>query len=127
MAKSLALDTSCQAEYADGYVHDETDLNDRSPYEVGRNVFYDILNRLPERDHGKMVRFTVFYEDVRYDIDWRGLPDNARPIRFRHGYHHWHPDGSEEQGWSGVDFGYQYTDQDGQNVKEVQKLGTKLE
>jgi hypothetical protein len=118
----LPLDTSVQAEYEDGFVIDETSQGDTSLFVTGHNTFYDILNKLPEAEHGQMVRFSVFWKNHRYDIDWRGLSENARPIRFRHGYHHWHPDGSEEHGWSGIDFGYQYTDKGGRNVQEVHKL-----
>lgn len=123
MARQLPLDTSIEAQYADGYVHSETELQDVSPYDADHNVFYDILNRLPEDEHGRMVRFSVYYKNARYDIDWRGLPDNARPIRFRHGFHQWRPDGTEITGWSGVDFGYQFTDPaTDRNVQEVQEL-----
>lgn len=117
----LPLDTSVQAEYEDGFILDETQNKDVSLFDGTHNTFYDILNKLPEAEHGKMVRFSVFWKDKRYDVNWKDLPDNARPIRFRHGYHHWHPDGTEETGWSGVDFGYQAT-VDGKNVQEVQEL-----
>ena len=141
----LPLDTSCQAEYADGYIHDETTLNDVSPYgpyyeevqefddngvstgniitqEVKKNIFSDILEKRPEAQHGKLVRFSIFYKDSRYDIDWRGLPENARPIRFRHGFATISQTGEQERGWSGIDFGYQYNDVDGKNHQEVQEL-----
>lgn len=121
MSQQLPLDTSVRAEYADGFILDETERNDVSAYDGKHNTFYDILNKLPEAEHGKMVRFSVFWKNHRYDVDWGDLPDNARPIRFRHGFHHWFPDGTEETGWSGVDFGYQFT-QNGKNVQEVQEL-----
>lgn len=119
----IPLDTSCEAEYEDGYIHSETELDDVSPFEDGRNVFYDILERRPEPEHGRMVRFSVFYLNQRYDVDWRQLPDNARPIRFRDGYATWAVDGSlVESGWSGMRFGYQYNDDTGKNHKEIIEL-----
>lgn len=118
----LPLDTSCEAEYEDGYIHSETELNDVSAYGDG-NVFYDILEKLPEAEHGPMVRFSVFYQDQRYDVDWTTLPDNARPIRFRDGYSTMHiATGQVESGWSSVSFGYQWNDEDGRNHKEIIKL-----
>jgi hypothetical protein len=139
------LDSSVQAEYADGYIHDETTLGDISPFgpfyqevedydenkvalgtfstvQIDKNVLNDILEKRPEADHGKITRFSVFYQNNRYDIDWRSLPDNARPIRFRHGFLTIGSDGSEERGWTGVDFGYQYTDADGKNIQEIRNL-----
>lgn len=118
----MNLHGSVEAEFDDGYIHNETHLNDTSPYETGRNVFYDILHRLPEAHHGKMVRFSCFYDNKRYDVDFRGLPENARPIRFKH---------MERTFANGVwgspvitrlDFGYQYTDTDGKNQQEVVDL-----
>lgn len=123
---ALPVDTSVEAEYEDGYIHSETEHDDVAQYCVG-NIFSDILGKHPEADHGPMVRFSCFWEDHRYDIDWTTLPKNARPIRFRHGYSTRAIDGSfEESGFSGVDFGFQYNDEDGNNQQEVLKLGEKL-
>ena len=119
---SVPIDTSCQAEFEDGYLHDETELKDVSAFSKGHNVFHDIYNKLCEADHGRMVRFSVFYKNERHDIDWRNLPHNARPIRFRHGMHTWYADGSEVWGFTGVDLGYQYQDDNGKNIKEVKEL-----
>lgn len=114
------LDTSCEAEYEDGYVHSETELGDISPYEDGRNVFYDILERRPEGEHGRMVRFSVFYQDQRWDVDWTNLPENARPIRFRHGFSTLYVGtGEVDSGWTGMSFGFQYNDETGKNHTEI--------
>lgn len=115
------LDTSCEAEYEDGYVHSETERDDISAFEDGRNVFYDILERHLEAEHGRMVRFSVFYQNLRYDIDWRDMPDNARPIRFRHGFSTYDQSTGEviASGFSGMSFGYQYNDETGKNHKEI--------
>ena len=71
-----------------------------------------------------MVRFSCFYLGRRFDIDWRELPDNARPIRFRHGYSTINAGTGEviDSGWSGVDFGCQWNEPDGSNRQEVLEL-----
>lgn len=119
----MPLDTTIQAEYEDGFVLDETKLNDVSPYNEGHNVLRAILDKEPEKEHGKLVLFSVFYKNNRYDIDWTTLPDNARPIRFRHGFITQSASGEElARGWSGMDFGYQYNDADGKNQQYVEEL-----
>lgn len=123
MPEQLPLDTSVQAEYEDGFVLDETTHDDVSQFVEGKNIFHDILNKLPEKEHGRLVRFSCFWKDQCHSIDWRNLPDNARPIRFRHGYHTRSLDGSfNESGWSGVDFGVQWNDESGKNQQEVIEL-----
>lgn len=118
----LPIDSSVQAEYEDGFILDETELDDLNPYGKG-NTFTAILNRLPEEAHGKTVRFSVFWKDTRYDIDMSALPDNARPIRFRHGYSTLNTTTGEiVSGFSGVDFGIQWNDSEGKNQKEVHEL-----
>lgn len=119
----LPLDTSCQAEYADGFVFDETEHDDISPYDPKFNILRAILEKRPEAEHGKMVRFSVFWKDHRYDIDWRDLPDNARPIRFRYNNRSLNTTTGEEKFWqSGIGIGYQYTDENGKNQKEFQEI-----
>ena len=120
---TLPLDTSVEAEYEDGYVHSETELGDRSLYVEG-NTFTDILHGHPCEEHGPMVRFSCFYLNQRYDIDWTVLPASARPIRFRHGFSTMDTGTGEivESGWSGIDFGFQYNDEDGSNQQEVLKV-----
>lgn len=120
---ALPFDTSCQAEYSDGYILDETENDDISPYDPIHNILRAILNKEPEAEHGKLVRFSVFYKDQRFDVDWRGLPDNARPVRFRDGSRSLMSDGTTQfNGWAGCRFGYQYTNEQGRNVQEVQEL-----
>jgi hypothetical protein len=118
----LPQDTSCQAEYADGFILDETENDDLSIYFQGENTFRDILRKRPEAKHGPMVRFSVFYKDERHDIDWGGLPANARPIRFRDRTAWLQDDGSSGvTDWHGCRFGYQYTE-NGRNTQEVTEL-----
>lgn len=122
MLEKLPLDTSVQAEYEDGFILDETEHDDIAQYGDG-NIFSDILNKRPESEHGKLVRFSCFWKDQAYHINWTELPDNARPVRFRHGYYTRNLDGSFiESGFSGVDFGYQANDPDGKNYQEVVEL-----
>lgn len=118
----LPIDTSVEALYSDGFVLSETEHNDQSPYKPTCNIFSAILNKDAEEEHGRLVRFSVFYQDQRYDVDFKELPDNARPIRFRHGYATLDNTGNEERGWSGLEFGYQYVDENGKNIKEVKEL-----
>lgn len=118
---AIPFDGTIEAEYSDGYIHSETKLGDVSPYDGIHNVFNDILEKRPEGEHGKMVRFSVFHKNERHDIDFQGLPDNARPIRLKH-----------MQMISGSDnvtvellkhdFGYQYNDPSGKNIKEIKEL-----
>lgn len=118
----LPLETSCQAEYEDGYVLDETEHDDVAQFGDG-NIFRDILERRPETEHGRMVRFSVFWDNAIYSLDWTTLPDNARPIRFRHGFARMSVDGAlQVRGWSGVDFGAQWNDEDGANQQRVEEL-----
>jgi transcriptional regulator NrdR family protein len=65
---TIPLDGSCQAEYADGFILDETEHDDISPYHE-KNIFDAILNKLPEAEHGKMVRFTTFWKNHQYTDD----------------------------------------------------------
>ncbi len=122
MGNSIPLDTSVESEYSDGYIHSESTHNDISPYDETKNILNDIIEKRPEADHGKMVRFSLFYKNKRYDIDFTNLPDNARPIRFRHAEATMNVDGTGQTfNWLGVDFGYQMT-VNGKSIKEIRKL-----
>ena len=119
---SLPIDGSCEAEYADGYIHSETAHDDVSPYTGEHNILNDILEKRPESEHGKLVRFSTYYKDHRYDVDWNGLPENARPVRWKQ---------MEADAVGGeitevrlikVGFGYQYNDKNGKNIQEVVEL-----
>lgn len=131
MAK-IPFDTSVQAEYEDGFILDETEQGDISAYiecplvdgvPTGHNTFSDILNKRPEAEHGKMVRFSVFYKDQRLDFDWTTLPDNARPIRFRDRSSWLDGDGNTGvTDWQGCRAGYQYNDEQGKNHKHIEEL-----
>ncbi len=122
----LPLDTSVQATYEDGYVHDETTLNDISPYPAvdneGNNIFADILLKRPEAEHGRLVLFSVFYKNHRYDIDWTTMPDNARPIRYRNVEVDIVDGQIVDKRYVKCGIGYQYKDENGKNIKEVKEL-----
>lgn len=74
---------SIEATYADGYVHSEAKLKDVSPYAEGRNIFYDILKKLPEAVHGQLIRFSVYHNGEWHHIEWTEVPKSARPVRLR--------------------------------------------
>ena len=119
---SLPLDGSCEAEYSDGYIHSETDHNDISPYTGTDNIFNDILEKRPEAEHGEMVRFSTYYKDQRYDVDWKGLPDNARPVRWKRYEHDYNGEFAGITRLVKVGFGYQWNDSSGRNIQEVVEL-----
>lgn len=122
LPQKVPYDSSIEAEYEDGYIHSETELDDISAFGEG-NVFTDILKKRLEAHHGRMVRFSVFWKNERYDVNWTELPDNARPIRFRHGYSMLNTaTGEQISGFSGVDFGFQYNDSSGRNEQEIVEL-----
>ena len=117
----MAYGYQLQAEYEDGWVLTEDGL-DQSPYDPNRNVFHAILNSAPVLDHGSLVRFSAIGNSKRYDIDWRDLPSNARPIYFR--------DMVLERDVASGDtrtyatrhvFGYQFNTPDGRNHKEIKE------
>lgn len=117
----IPIDGSCRATYADGFVYDETQLKDIGQY-GHKNVFDDILYKRPEAEHGRMVEFSVFFNNTRYDFDWTELPDNARPIRFKDLE-------IDTQGGQVVakrlmrmHIGYQFNDSTGQNVKVIEDI-----
>lgn len=114
------LTTYIEAEYKDGYVHRE-DEQDHSPYVSGKNIFSDILEKRPEAAHGPMVRFSLVTPGKSYDIDWTTLPESARPIRFKHMERDTDIATGEtgETRLVGLDFGYQYNDESGENHQEV--------
>ena len=120
---SMPEDTSVEAEYSDGFVLSETKQHDTSLYADGRKTFYDILEKRPEPEHGHLVRFSCYYRDARYDIDWTELPANARPIRFRDGQATLNTSTGEQTfDWTGCRFGYQYNDEQGRNKQVIQEL-----
>jgi hypothetical protein len=115
--------TYIEAEYEDGYIHSEQAYKDISPYNGTSNIFNDILEKRPEADHGPLVRFSLYHGDHKYSVNWRGLPDNARPIRYKHmRLERNMATGEQHTYMDGVDFGYQYTDDAGTNQQEIVNL-----
>ncbi len=116
-------DTSVEAEYADGYIHNEAYLGDVSPYRPGANILRDIKDGSPEEEHGPLVRVSCFYGDDWYDIDFTELPEDAVPIRRRHGRMAVNlATGNMESWWRRCDFGYSFLDDNGVTVEEVRTL-----
>lgn len=121
----MAYGYHLEAEFADGYVHSELALNDRSPFDTDRNIFYDITNQLPVPQHGKMVRFSCIGPGVRHDVDWHGFPADAKVIYKRWMERDMTADGQfvgEPRAIRHI-FGYEYHDADGTKHKEVLELG----
>lgn len=111
-----------EAQYESGFILRE-DEQDHSPYDSGRNIFHAILNKRPETAHGPMVRLALVTPKLTYTVDWTQLPDNARPIRFKHMERDFV--GSEPVGpprIAEINFGFQYIDENGDNVQEVKYL-----
>lgn len=116
------------AGFADGYAVVE-DEEDRSAFAEDRNFLYDLLERLHELEHGRMVSLGLMCVEgpltSSFVIDWTLLPDNARPIRYKHMQREAKIESGE---WVGpprltrVDFGYQLTDDNGQNVQVVKQI-----
>lgn len=114
-----------EAEYADGFVLNEDDQHDKSLFEDGRNTFYDILNRRCEAIHGPMVRFSLWVNGRRVDIDWRSVPINAKPIRFKHFEidRNLATGETSDKRLAGITFGYEYFDQvTGRNVQKIREI-----
>lgn len=112
-----------EAEYADGYIHRE-DETDASAYVEGRNVFYDIVERRPEVEHGPMRRFSLITPARIFSVDWRQTPPGAVPIRDKHMERRATADGQwlEDPRMVSIEFGYLYRDEDGQVVRVTREL-----
>ncbi len=121
----MAYGVLVEAEYEDGFVLTE-DEADQSPYEEGRNIFHAILSGAPEKEHGKMVRWSAITTKLTYSIDWSHLSHtiSPRPIYYRK----MERDFEQGAGWVGPPravghfFGYQYNRPDGSNVQHIDKL-----
>lgn len=119
-----------EAEYEDGFVLNEHDLNDISPYDDDRNVFHAIINERAVPEHGRMVRWScdaTEFAGLRYDIDWtiNWHLTNPRPIYFR--------DMERVADQATGDwiapahatrhvFGFQYNDAEGRNAEVVEEI-----
>lgn len=124
MTAITPLDSSVEAEYADGFILSETEQDDISLWDSGQNTLRDILEKRPEAEHGQLVRFSCFWKGNRYDVNWITLPYSARPIRFREGNRSFNTSTGEGSfWWSKVNFGYQYNDATGKNYKVMKELG----
>lgn len=118
----IPIDGSVEAEYQDGFILNETEHNDTSPYTGTDNIFNDILEKRAEAEHGPLVRFSCYYKDHRYDVDFTDLPANARPVRWKRMEADTLGGDITEVRLTRVGFGYQYNDNDGKNHQEVVEL-----
>ncbi len=119
-----------EAEYTDGFVYRATQ-RDESIYEPKRNAYFDVMNKLAA-DHGRLTRWTLLPQGgtVRLDIDFTRLPENTKPI--------WYIKRQRDRTVQRVNdtdvvisdtifelcygFGYEYTDEAGNIVKEVREV-----
>ena len=118
---TLPIDGSVEAIYEDGFVLDETEQNDIGIYTEG-NTLTDILSKIPEQTHGKMTAFSMYYKDNKYTVDWTTLPSNARPVRWKRMEADQIGGNITEVRLVKVGFGYQFNNEKGENVQEVQEL-----
>lgn len=117
----MAYGYRIQAEYESGYNHTEDD-QDHSPFVYGKNILNDIIEKRPEKAHGRLVRFSLIGEDVSYDIDFRSLPASARPIYYRDMACTLDEHGNQTTECLKHYFGYQYNDENGINHKEIKEI-----
>lgn len=118
------MNSHLEAEYEDGYVHSELELEDASPFSPGKNVFHDILEGHPTQEHGGLVRLTLFINGVaRYDIDWTNTPVGARPIRYKEMERDFtYGQKPEPPRIMRIGFGYQWIDAEGQNQQVLKHI-----
>lgn len=111
-----------QAEYESGYVHTENEL-DQSSFRPGSNFFCDILNGLPtEAGHGRMTKFRLINPaGDDYEVDWTQVPANARPVYWRKMSRDINIPDSVAVCLL-VGFGYQYTDENGENIQHIEEI-----
>lgn len=118
-----------EATYEDGFVYTQNE-DDKSLYEDGRNCFYDVVNKLLEPEHGKLVNWAVISNrGLRYDLNMKNLPDNARVILYREMERDLAMSlTGEVEGWKGNArvskwvFGAQWNDVSGKNHKILEEL-----
>ena len=120
--QQLPIDGSVEAIYTDGFILDETANSDISPFSPEHNILRAIINKDAEAEHGPMVSFSVFYKNLKHTIDWTNFPSNARPIRFKHIEADTQGGEITEVRCMNVDFGVQFTDENGINHKEIMEL-----
>ncbi|HPF30956.1 MAG TPA: hypothetical protein PLO25_01425 [Candidatus Saccharibacteria bacterium] len=118
----MAFGYYIEAEYESGYIHRE-DEQDQSPFVRGKNILHDIVNHYPEKAHGKLVRFSLISTSGKsYDIDFKSLPKNAKPIYYRQ----MQLERNLETGRQNLSclkhyFGYEYKNNK-EKVKEIQEI-----
>lgn len=121
----MALRYLLEAQFEDGFEYKGTQ-EDVSTVNPLRNVFFDIREGLHDL-HGRLTRYSmqgqVPQDDGmcrRYDIDFSVLPESAKPIWYINREVDRYSDGSmSEVRDMAYGFGYEFTDSEGENQKEV--------
>jgi hypothetical protein len=106
------------ATFADGFVIEE-DENDQSAFSEGHNVFHDLVNKLHEPEHGPLTEFSLITTEGKYTVDFASLPENAEPVRYLAKQTHITPNGVVGPFLRQIRFGYQYEDDEGNNVADI--------
>lgn len=113
-----------EAQYADGFVLNEAEQKDISIYDPLKNTMHDIGNKLPEKEHGPMVRFSIFVNGWLH-LDWTKLPPNAKPIRYKQLEidHNFGTGKTSVQRVVKIHFGFEYYDPKlGKKVQEIREI-----
>jgi hypothetical protein len=99
-----------EVEFSDGFILNQLKQNDVSMFDNRRNTFYDIVNKLCEKDHGKMKRLSLFKDNREYSIDWTRVPSNATPICLKTFSMDINGTDAHVKKLVNVEFGYEYDD-----------------
>lgn len=118
------MDIYLEAEYQDGYKHNQRDLRDVSLYMPGKSVGYDIRTHQPAADHGPLVKVTLYHPGGEHTLNWAALPEGAKFIFFKHIERRFNAEQMwlEEPRIVGIDFGYEYKGEDGKTHKHVENI-----
>jgi hypothetical protein len=116
-----------EAEYESGHVVVQGE-DDTNPWGDGNTFTAIRTHAATENGHGALVRLSLVGDsgNGRYDIDWKALADrrDVRPIYFRDMHRSKNLDTGEDSGpvCDFHHFGYQYLDDEGFNVQEVEDI-----
>ncbi len=130
----MAYGYNLEAEYEDGFILSEKNDFHHTIYVPGNptigSVFGAILEKEPVKaGHGEMIRYSLVPDQWgsqytnRYDVNWKLLwkVENPRPIYFRRMISTLNLGTGGDSGPQCVShhFGFQYIDENGQNVERV--------
>jgi hypothetical protein len=109
-----------EAEYIDGFVLSEIKTNDTSLFKPFKNTFWDIVNFLPVKEHGKMVRYSLMFPSTSVNINWSKAPKNAKPIRIKQMQMTINGQEAKQQMVS-IEFGLEY-EKDGKVIRDTRRF-----